>query len=343
MSNDGQYCATCATGDRFISLWSLNLEKPNESAISVLVFDHFVKQLDIRMIRGGAKKKKEGGKMEVAGVSVDGEKVALWSAPLGTQTPKNRGGSIKAKGVISTPSRSSSPFLHCEFGKGEERNAVVLRGLRLKPVFDMVEVKKDDQFVSVEMEGLPAHLLTKKGEKKAKKEEVQKRDAAVVSGMSSKGMKKGEDLAQKSALMAKMEDDEEEAAVDVTVTDTRSFLEKLEALEKHVGKPGGEKKKGSGKENPKKAESLQVAIEQALHSDDPVMLEKGLEVTSETTIQNTCQRLSAPYVVPFLMALIKRFEANPNRAGRLVPWIRGVLIFHGSYLMTQPDLGFFFF
>ena len=344
-SQDGSFCVTCASGDRYVSVWSLDVENPSSQPICVLVCDHFVRQLSIQVSRKGkngpdtprSKKKKKGKKEEiqcqVSGATSNGSQIALWSSSVSSPSSKP----VQPQGIISRKA-AKDPFLHAEFcANSSQQNLLIARGLRLKPIFDIVEVRDEDgPLRSIEVDPIPSRL----GPVPNSKETEEFAEGTIVSGLNSKSQKAQDPSQQDAILLAKKLKEKEKEKPNVSVIDTRSFLEKLDAMEQHVTRTSS-KQKNHG--NTPKAGSLQSAIEQAIHSDDPALLESCLDINVETTIRSTCQRLSIPYIVPFLLSLIKRFEANPNRAGALIPWIRALLLFHGSYLMTLSDIGSHFF
>jgi len=87
-----------------------------------------------------------------------------------------------------------------------------------------------------------------------------------------------------------------------------------------------------------KADSLQIVLEQALHSRDKKLLGACLDVVDPEIVKNTVQRLNPATIVAFTQELVKRFQAKPNQGIILTVWLRSVLSNHASYLTTIPDL-----
>ncbi|KNC86897.1 hypothetical protein SARC_00992 [Sphaeroforma arctica JP610] len=87
-----------------------------------------------------------------------------------------------------------------------------------------------------------------------------------------------------------------------------------------------------------KADSLAKLLAQALHSNDLSLLEECISNTNEHVVRNTVQHLPTPYVIPFLEAIVAKFQAKPVRGAQLVPWIKTVMVVHTSYLMTVPNV-----
>lgn len=77
---------------------------------------------------------------------------------------------------------------------------------------------------------------------------------------------------------------------------------------------------------------------QALHSNDTALIEECLSNTNESIVRNTVVRLPTPLVGKFLISIVSKLEAKPNRGLMLLVWIRAILLVHTSYLMTVPDL-----
>jgi U3 small nucleolar RNA-associated protein 5 len=80
--------------------------------------------------------------------------------------------------------------------------------------------------------------------------------------------------------------------------------------------------------------SMQQMLVQALHSNDKQLLLIVLEQTDPDIINNTVKKLPAKYIVPFLEKAITRFQEKPNTGAHILQWIKAVLLFHMTYLMT---------
>jgi len=87
-----------------------------------------------------------------------------------------------------------------------------------------------------------------------------------------------------------------------------------------------------------KADSLQVVLEQALHSKDKKLLNACFDVLDLGIVKNTIQRLSTPTIVPLAQELIERFRTKPSHGTVLTVWFKTLVLYHSSYLMTIPDL-----
>eukprot|EP01114_Cavostelium_apophysatum_P011493 TRINITY_DN2577_c0_g1_i1.p1 TRINITY_DN2577_c0_g1~~TRINITY_DN2577_c0_g1_i1.p1 ORF type:complete len:567 (-),score=181.19 TRINITY_DN2577_c0_g1_i1:13-1713(-) len=87
-----------------------------------------------------------------------------------------------------------------------------------------------------------------------------------------------------------------------------------------------------------RADSVQAVVIQALQSNDAVMLEKCLKITDIQIVTNTVRRLPTSYVVRFLEAIITYYQRDTSHGISLVLWIKTVLAYHTSYLVTVPNL-----
>lgn len=86
------------------------------------------------------------------------------------------------------------------------------------------------------------------------------------------------------------------------------------------------------------AGSLAHMLVQAIHSNDNALIEECLSNTHEGVVRSTVTRLPPVVVGKFLICIVSKLEAKPNRGVMLLVWIRAILLIHTSYLMTVPDL-----
>jgi len=68
------------------------------------------------------------------------------------------------------------------------------------------------------------------------------------------------------------------------------------------------------------------------------LLESCLGISDEVIIRNTVERLPQGYIVPFLSAVIEKFQQRPARGIIVTSWIRAILVSHAGFLMTVPNL-----
>lgn len=87
------------------------------------------------------------------------------------------------------------------------------------------------------------------------------------------------------------------------------------------------------------SDSLVTLVEQALQSNDDVMLEQCLGCGDVNVIEETTRRLPAGKAIAFMQKLIAKFEKKPSRGVLLTKWLSGVLRWHASFLLSIPDLG----
>ena len=82
------------------------------------------------------------------------------------------------------------------------------------------------------------------------------------------------------------------------------------------------------------ASSLHQMLQQAITSEDRELLERCLTVRDSKMITTSIQRLSAPLVPNLLDQILERLRNKPQRGLQLTEWIRAVLIYHSSYLLS---------
>lgn len=132
-------------------------------------------------------------------------------------------------------------------------------------------------------------------------------------------------------------DDEEEHSRNATATE-QTLQEKLDALKMVDMTIATKSTSASKRAAAPKADSLQQMLVQALRTQDRQLLEECLAVGDARVIQNTVQRLPPSFVLTLLKELVQRFQSRPGRGRALARWIRAMLMFHMSYLMTVPSL-----
>jgi U3 small nucleolar RNA-associated protein 5 len=135
-------------------------------------------------------------------------------------------------------------------------------------------------------------------------------------------------------------DDEEEEG---------TLAERLDALEVDAGqKPTTNNKpksnnKGNNANTPSKVEfstpgTFTTILTQALKTNDHALLESCLVNRAENVIKLSIQRLDSNLAVKLLERLAEKIARNPSQSGQLNIWIKWVMIAHGGYLVTLPNL-----
>ncbi|KAI5059090.1 hypothetical protein GOP47_0025409 [Adiantum capillus-veneris] len=113
--------------------------------------------------------------------------------------------------------------------------------------------------------------------------------------------------------------------------------EKLKALG-IMPDEGEEEEEKQGSVAPLKADSLQVLMTQALESYDKALLKQCLSVTDNKIIVKTVQMLNPSVAAKFLQMSVDNLDLRTGRALVLVPWIKAVLLYHASYIMSSPSI-----
>lgn len=135
-------------------------------------------------------------------------------------------------------------------------------------------------------------------------------------------------------------DDEEEEG---------TLAERLDALEVDAGqKPATNNKpksnnKGNGANTSSKIDfstpgTFTTILTQSLKTNDHALLESCLVNRAENVIKLSIQRLDSNLAVKLLERLAEKIARNPSQSGQLNIWIKWVMIAHGGYLVTLPNL-----
>ena len=115
--------------------------------------------------------------------------------------------------------------------------------------------------------------------------------------------------------------------------DSSTIEKQLEFLEK----------KSSNKKNNKKmpkVDSLESILIQAIKTQDLQLLNATLKIDDLVMIEKTVEKMPSVWVVKLFGELVKRFEGNPSNASLLSKWIKFVLLYHSSFLMSIPNFSF---
>jgi U3 small nucleolar RNA-associated protein 5 len=86
------------------------------------------------------------------------------------------------------------------------------------------------------------------------------------------------------------------------------------------------------------SDSLVTLIEQALQTNDDIILEQCLSQMDNNIIEETTKRLPYNKIIILISKLIIKFEKKPTRGILLTRWLTCILRIHATYLLTVPDL-----
>lgn len=308
LSPNSTHLVSFATEDRFINIWSLPEDQNNQTA-SVLNVESNPLCID------SAESGNSQGQFYFLTLT-DDDVINVWEQPIKSDSKNKK----KSKPVKP----ESQVYFHDEENKKigliggrfcTVSNRVVIiaaRGSSSKPIFEQIDFTDDKgeliPEIKLQRESQNGLLIQQQKQEKTKKskQDVTILGAADISLPAPKMTATTIEGMQGPTLEEKMKD--------LSVIEERS--------DKSIPKAG----------------SLQQMLIQALHTDDSVLLEKCLMVSSPTVIRRTIQRLPPPYVIPFLTQIIARFQKKPNRGAYLAIWIREVLMNHTAYLTTVPNL-----
>lgn len=88
----------------------------------------------------------------------------------------------------------------------------------------------------------------------------------------------------------------------------------------------------------KTPESFAIVLAQALKTNDHSLLETCLSNKNEEFIQTSVKRLDSSLAVILLERIAEKVARTPTRTASLTIWIKWVMITHGGYLVTLPNL-----
>ncbi|CAN6662669.1 U3 small nucleolar RNA-associated protein 5 [Trichomonascus vanleenenianus] len=135
-----------------------------------------------------------------------------------------------------------------------------------------------------------------------------------------------------------LDSDEEEEEEEEDEEAQGTLAERLEALE--VNKKGAtpNKKASVATIQATTPGTFTVILNQALKTNDQALLESCLVHRDEEIIKLSVQRLESSLAVKLLEKVAEKIAQTPTQAGRLNVWIKWVMIAHGGYLVTIPNL-----
>ncbi|KAK9468153.1 Dip2/Utp12 family-domain-containing protein [Lipomyces arxii] len=133
------------------------------------------------------------------------------------------------------------------------------------------------------------------------------------------------------------EADSDEAEEEITLADRVTALETKAAQKRAT--PNGKSRKASQSAPAVPAiGSLSTVLTQALKTNDQALLESCLSYADPNVIRQTIIRLDPPLSVALLDRLAERIARTPARTAQLTVWMRYVMVVHGGYLVSLPNL-----
>lgn len=136
-----------------------------------------------------------------------------------------------------------------------------------------------------------------------------------------------------------LEVDKEE--VESEEEDEGTLADRLEALEVNNKKLSDATKStvnGKLSKDFKNPGSFSVVLSQALKSNDHSLFEECLTNRKEEAIKYSIQRLDSSLAVKLLERLADKIARSPSQASQLNIWLKWVMIAHGGYLVSIPNL-----
>ncbi|GBG66201.1 hypothetical protein CBR_g57080 [Chara braunii] len=360
----GSYAVSSSLGDRHIAVWNCVASKTEDTSGVVAALG--MEDPGVAVDWGG--EGEESDALKLLAVSENGE-VYVWQADSASKLAKSKPIRIR----VSNPSqgkggkKTGDIILAARFVRGADGHqssaVLVAKGSVAKPEFERVELSDKDGEVLLKAaeDGLllktpraktsepgpkEKGMITVLGPETAGEVVMQQPQLAVEDLKARKQAKEkkrrrasGGDV-EMTAGQAKVEDDDtvQPEAGDVMNVDNgeQTLEEMLASMGLDVSGQVRDTQKGQLAENIK-AESLQVLISQALHSEDNELIERGLNVINDKVVTSTVRRLTSIEAGKLLSLLVAKLHAKPNR-DNLVMWIRSILLYHAAHLMSAPNV-----
>lgn len=321
---DRDLFVSCATGDRFINLYSIT----KQATKSVFVTQSPVIDIDIHT--SGDKSiliaTTESGDVEVFNSFV-ADDIAIVS--------NSNSRKKKRQQLANSKSRHSNGTVHLVRGEDEikgtspnlvvvsaaiKHNALIYTWLEssTKPRFDAEKWVSEDGEVLITQK---MDLLKTKSDVSVPHHALNGHDVA-----SSKHYNEGNTVVSDGYnLNNVIESDDEEG---------ETLAEKLNKLATDAKTITPKKTKKSGLNN----NTLTTVLAQALKSNDHSLLETVLINKDQQVIQNTIARLDSALAIVLLDRLSERLARQATRFDQLVHWIKWIIIIHGGILSSLPSL-----
>lgn len=341
-SKCSRFLFSSTVGGRFVNMYDLEDTASDEPAVNFSM----PSAPTALFARAEASKKKKTTDVLLAAVATSGS-LFVWTQAYKTGAKSTKPVAPDASSVVTgdDSSTASAGVLAVEATADVANELLVVRGSRLKPVFERVSLvdEQSQRKETLAFAPVSEHLLIEDAASRSKKQKVadaaaEKEQTRVPTLAERSGVAKGLDVTDATAagfddLVANGDDN------DLTLAErVEALRERVETdLAAELVRGDASDLAASGSEKPD-ASSLSSVLEQALQSKDNAMLEYCLRTRDGKTISNTIKRVSSVKVLELLEILVMKFEKSPGRCARLCPWIRSILLHHTAYLMTQPDL-----
>ncbi|EGV66401.1 Small subunit (SSU) processome component [Yamadazyma tenuis] len=323
---DDNLFISCANGDRFINLYSLNKSVPN----SVFVTDSPVTDISVGTINDKSIliARTETGNVEVFNsfLSEDVPAVSQSNSRKKKRQQLTNSRSRHADGVISLEQvdlkGSVTPNLPV-VSVIIKQNLVLYSWLEdfSVPIFDTLRwldekasnsiVDKVNLSKTKQESSVPHHAMN--GHDVASAKHYNEGNAIVSDGYN---------------LNHVVEDDEDEE-------DGEALADKLAKLATDAKTVTPKKTK---KQNGINNNTLTTILSQSLKNNDHSLLETVLTNRDQQVIQNTIARLDSSMAIVLLDRISERIARQANRFDQLVYWLKWIIIIHGGVLSSLPGL-----
>lgn len=129
------------------------------------------------------------------------------------------------------------------------------------------------------------------------------------------------------------EDEDEDDEEGGTLADRLDALEVSDAKKEKVSATA----LGNKRTN-KTPDSFAIILAQALKTNDHALLETCLSTRNEDFVSTSVKRLHSSLAVVLLERIAEKIARAPGRTSSLTLWIKWVIITHGGYLVSLPNL-----
>lgn len=143
-------------------------------------------------------------------------------------------------------------------------------------------------------------------------------------------VKSGSDFSKLDDVTAREDSEDEDGG---TLADRLDALEVSDAKKEETSTTQLNSKRSN-----KTPDSFAIILAQALKTNDHALLETCLSTRNEDFISTSVKRLHSSVAVVLLERLAEKIARAPARTSALTVWIKWVIITHGGYLVSLPNL-----
>lgn len=286
----------------------------------------------------------------VAAVVAESGKIELFHEPLNAAAAASSAGkangssrksrksgttpSVTCNAVVSVTRPDGTPVKVENVAVAEDHLVVTWIEGGVMPVFEKVRWKDDDGKPitgDIVIKRARVSSVVAKSLESAKTTGVAYNEAnsVVTSGRDVRALDVSDDEPEESTLAERLEALEVETGVGAGVSDAAAAT----TTSKRAAN-----KTTNGKLELSAPGTFATILRQALKTNDTQLLETCLSQRDESLIKASVLRLDSSLAVALLERLAEKMARQPTRAGDLNFWIKWVMIAHGGYFVSLPNL-----